>query len=73
MANISDNAEFKKIVDDAVNSVIAQLSTTNTRGRVDVQITLQVADNGDVVASVSALSKAVNSAVQEVGTVGTVS
>jgi hypothetical protein len=71
MANLSDNTEFKKIVDDSVAAVVAELSKTNTRGRVDIQISLTVQSDDSVDASVSAVSRTA-SAVTNVGPVGTV-
>lgn len=72
MANLSDNTEFKKIVDTEVAFVVGQLSTTNTRGRIDIQISLAVKDNGEVEATVSTVSRALNSNATDVGPVGNI-
>ena len=72
MSNLSDNTEFKKIVDDSVAAVVSQLSVTNTRGRIDIQIGLTVQSGGNIEATVSTVNRALYPGVTDVGSVGTI-
>ena len=70
--SLSQNPEFQKIVDDAVSAVVQQLSVTNTRGRIDIQIGLTVQSDGKIEATVSTVNRALYPGVTDVGPVGQV-